>query len=163
DHGTRQLVTPDMPYSRMREIVLAEIARHFNFELKRPEILNRFGDNFVVFNFIRPPFYEQIVDMLIGRLDRSLRENRQISLRLEPEAKNALITFSRTHLHHGGRGIRNAVDSALVNPLSRILFELSRNSRGTLTVLSLRDNGPDAPIRFELETRLEPTRADTSS
>jgi len=163
DHGTRQLVTPDMPYSRMREIVLAEIARHFNFELKRPEILNRFGDNFVVFNFIRPPFDEQIVDMLIGRLDRSLRENRQISLRLEPEAKNALITFSRTHLHHGGRGIRNAVDSALVNPLSRILFELSRNSRGTLTVLSLRDNGPDAPIRFELETRLEPTRADTSS
>ena len=163
DGSTRQLVTPDMPYSRMREIVLAEIARHFNFELKRPEILNRFGDNFVVFNFIRPPYDEQIVDMLVGRLDRSLRESRQISLRLGTEARSALIAFARTHLHHGGRGIRNAVDSALVNPLSRILFEMPRNNRGTLTVLTLKDNGPEAPIRFELETRLDDSAENASA
>lgn len=157
DSGVRQLVTPDMPYSRIREIILSEIARHFNFELKRPEILNRFGDNFVVFNFIRPPFDEQIVDMLIERLNRSLQESRQIALRLEPEARSALITYARTHLHHGGRGIRNAVDSALVNPLSRVLFELPRATRGVLSVVTLQDNGPDVPVRFTLETRMEST------
>ena len=41
------------PYPRIREAILAAIARHFNEKLERPEILNRFGDNFVVFDYIR--------------------------------------------------------------------------------------------------------------
>ena len=47
-------VTPHDPFDQVRSRVLEEIERHFKLELNRPEILNRIGDNLVVFDFIRP-------------------------------------------------------------------------------------------------------------
>ena len=66
------------------------------------------------------------------------------------------MTHARTHLHHGGRGIRNAVDYALVNPLSRALFDGNVPAGARLRVLDLIDRGEDAPTRFELTVRVEP-------
>ncbi len=150
------LVTPDMPYTAMRDCVLEAIRDHFNFALGRPEILNRFGDNFVVFDFIKPPLDEQIVDLLIGKLAHAALETRGISVVVEDAARGRLVEHARTHLHHGGRGIRNAVDYALVNPLSRALFDGNVPAGARLRVLDLVDRGEDAPTRFELVVRTEP-------
>ena len=81
--GIRSLVTPDMPYDEMREGVLLEIRNHFNFVLARPEILNRFGDNFVVFDFIKPPVDAEIVDLLIEQLALAATATRKIDLWLK--------------------------------------------------------------------------------
>ncbi len=149
------LVTSDMPYHQMREIVLEAIRDHFNYVLGRPEILNRFGDNFVVFDFIKPPLDEQIVDLLIGKLARASMETRKTSIVVEQAARDKLVAFARTLLHHGGRGIRNAVDSALVNPLSRALFDNNVPAHSRVRVLNLADHGPDAGTRFELTVKVE--------
>ena len=47
-------VSQDQPYDVVEFRVRDEIANHFKFRLNRPEILNRFGENIVVFDFIRP-------------------------------------------------------------------------------------------------------------
>lgn len=152
--GPRVLVTPEMPYMRMREIILDAIREHFNFVLGRPEILNRFGDNFVVFDFIKPPLDEQIVDLLISKLNRATLETRKVEVSLEPLAREKLVAYARKNLHHGGRGIRNAVDFALVNPLSRVLFDSDVPTGARVRVMDLLDHGVDAATRIELVVRV---------
>ena len=154
--ASQVLVTPDMPYSRMKEMVLQEIRNHFNFVLGRPEILNRFGDNFVVFDFIKPPLDEQIVDLLISKLVRSARETKKLDLAIEPPAREKLVSLARGNLQHGGRGIRNVIDVALVNPLSRTLFDRNVQANAVIRVLDMKDNGEDAPTRFELMVSITP-------
>ncbi len=149
--GTRQrLVDADMPYGEVRETMLAAIRHHFNQVLGRPEILNRFGENFVVFDFIRPPVDEQIVDRLLQQLLASLKEQ-QIRLELEPQVRDFLIGLARGNLEHGGRGIRNMLDAALINPLASTLFDHDVVDGGTVRVERLIDHGADTGRRFALE------------
>ncbi len=157
DGSRRMLVSPDMPFGEMKEMILESIRDHFNYVLGRPEILNRFGDNFVVFNFIRPPVDEEIVDLLLLRLAHSIRAKWKIDLQLEPAVRRTLIGLARGHLHHGGRGIRNIVDAALVNPLARFLFDYDdRLSDGgfigeaAVRIVTLKDHGQNTPYRFEV-------------
>ncbi|HOV73061.1 MAG TPA: AAA family ATPase [Candidatus Hydrogenedentes bacterium] len=153
--GAKWLVTPDMPYARMRDIILDAIHDHFNFVLGRPEILNRFGDNFVVFDFIKAPLDEQIVDLLIGKLVKAAREGKKMELIVEPKVRNALVALARQHLQHGGRGIRNAIDSALVNPLSRVLFDRNVQPHALVRVQDLIDRGEEAATRFDLTVEVQ--------
>jgi ATP-dependent Clp protease ATP-binding subunit ClpA len=135
----------------MREVILQGIRDHFNFALGRPEILNRFGDNFVVFDFIRPPIDEEIVDLLLKRLISSAREEQKIPLVIDQPVRQALIGLARQNLQHGGRGIRNVIDAALVNPLNRLLFERGAQAEGlSMHLTDLIDHGPEAPHRFEV-------------
>jgi ATP-dependent Clp protease ATP-binding subunit ClpA len=140
-----------MPYPKLKETVLNAIREHFNSVLGRPEILNRFGDNFVVFDFIRPSLDEEIVDLLLSKLIAVTREHKKIELIIDPPVREMVIKLSKTHLHHGGRGIRNAIDSSLVNPLNRVLFDLGIEAGSKVRLIKLLDNGEDAPNRFELE------------
>ena len=154
--STQVLVSPDMAYTSMRDIVLQEIRNHFNFVLGRPEILNRFGDNFVVFDFIKPPIDEEIVDLLTAKLLKVAREKKQVDLRIDPAVREKLIALARTRLQHGGRGVRNMVDHALINPLSRCLFDQEVESGSTVRLIELVDNGEDATARFLLKIAVEP-------
>jgi len=150
------MVSPDQPYHQMREAILSGIRQHFNYELKRPEILNRFGENFVVFDFIRPPLDEEIVDLLLDKLKKAIREGKDTELVIEEPVRNTLITLARQNLAHGGRGIRNIVDAALINPLSRSLFDLGLDKGVRLRLLELIDNGEEAPVRFTLKIQETP-------
>jgi len=149
------LVTPDMPYDEMRRRILEEIRNHFNFVLGRPEILNRFGDNFVVFDFIKPPVDEAIVDLLLERLVHAAKDGMKIELAVAPAAREALVDLARQSLQHGGRGVRNVVDAALVNPLSRALFDQDVRPGARVRIVELSDHGEHAPARFELRVAVE--------
>jgi ATP-dependent Clp protease ATP-binding subunit ClpA len=145
-----------MAYTSMRDIILQEIRNHFNFVLGRPEILNRFGDNFVVFDFIKPPVDEEIVDLLMSKLLKAAREKKQIDIVMDQSVREKLVALSRTRLQHGGRGVRNMVDHALINPLSRALFDQEVEPGSTVHLIELEDKGEDATARFELKITVEP-------
>jgi len=63
--------------------------------------------------------------------------------------------LGRTRLQHGGRGVRNMVDHALINPLSRALFDQEVESGSTVRLLELVDKGEDATARFVLKIAVE--------
>lgn len=145
EHGQRkQLVSPKMSYAEVRKVMLAAIRRHFNEELGRPEILNRFGENFIVFDFIRPPVDAQIMDRLLEQLVQSVDQQHGLTLQISATARSQLVTLARANLEHGGRGIRNVLEAALVNPLSSCLFEQAPPTATTVLIESIDDRGEEA-------------------
>ena len=153
----RQLVTPAMTYQEVQTTILQSIRDHFNLVLGRPEILNRFGENFVVFDFIRPPVDEQIMDNLLKQLVASVAEQQKLQLGISRNVRDALIQLARPHLEHGGRGIRNVLDMALINPLASRLFEMELPPNSKVVLTQLFEHGEDAKQRFSIEVKVQNT------
>lgn len=116
-------VTPDEDYSSVQLKVRKAIENYFKLDLGRPEILNRIGENIVVFDFIRPDVALQIINAQTERIISSLLIDKHIEITLSERAKDTLTQKSLDNLANGGRGIGNVVESLLINPLSRYLFD----------------------------------------
>lgn len=120
-------VTPDQPFEEVRSRIRTEISNHFKLVLNRPEILNRFGENVIVFDFIRPRVAEEIFTSMV----RSVLADAAASgceVTLSPEASDTLRQMCTADLSNGGRGIRNMIEVHLINPLARALFDLDRQT-----------------------------------
>ena len=116
-------VTRDMDYSEVQKKVRQAIEDYFKLELGRPEILNRIGENIVVFDFIRPEIARMILDAQIEKIVRNLASEKNIELVVTDKAKSVLTEKALGNLDNGGRGIGNIVESLLINPLARYLFD----------------------------------------
>jgi ATP-dependent Clp protease ATP-binding subunit ClpA len=145
--GERVLnVLPTEPFEAVKRKVRAEIDDHFKRVLNRPEILNRIGENIIVFDFIREDVAEQIFDQMLETLLGDVKEL-GFAVSISEASRGALRALCLAELSNGGRGIRNQVEAHLVNPLSRALFdrgaqpgeryEISSIQPGPSTVLEL--------------------------
>lgn len=124
DSGERELnVSPQEPYATVKQKVESEIERHFKFVLNRPEILNRMGENIIVFDFIREDIADQIFQHMVTNTLADLK-SQELEVSLAPEAMSSLRTLCLADLSNGGRGIRNHVEAHLLNPLARALFDI---------------------------------------
>ena len=120
-----QLVRPGIGYDELERTVKEAIKDHFTRELGRPELLNRFGDNIVVFDFIGEETARSILDRQLRNVGERLAHEHDIDLELGGTARQRLegwCTAPET-LTNGGRGIGNEVESKLINPLARYLFD----------------------------------------
>ena len=131
-------VLPAEPYEEVRRKVREEIARHFKLTLGRPEILNRIGENIVVFDFIREPLAQEIFSSLLQALLDRVREAQEITVCLAPEAQDALRQVCLADLSNGGRGIRNQLEAHFINPLARVLFDAWPPLDSTLEITDLK-------------------------
>lgn len=136
-----QNVTIDMPYSEIEERVLTSIKNFFSFRIGRPELLNRIGNNFVVFDFIREGVVDEILQGQVSKIKRNLFNEKDITLELSSEYYSQLHTKASSNLINGGRGIGNMVESILINPLSRILVMKHIENGSTLTITGLNEDG----------------------
>ena len=116
-------VTPQMPYEEVQKSVRKGIEEYFKLQLGRPEILNRIGENIVVFDFIREDVADEILKAQVNKIIANLQSEKKISLSLSDAAMETLRTKAVANLDNGGRGIGNIVESLLINPLSRYLFD----------------------------------------
>ena len=135
--GRRQNVSPGDSYEEVQKKVRTAIGNHFKFTLNRPEILNRIGENIVVFDFIRPDVASDILAALLERISGNLRRNRKIDLAMSEKALAQLNALALANLENGGRGIGNVVESYLINPLSRYLFDSRVEKNAAIRVLSV--------------------------
>ncbi len=117
------IVNPNMDYESLSANVKQGVRNYFYYKLGRPEILNRIGDNVVVFDFIRKDSAEQILQSQIKKICRNIKVEKNISLTMTEKAVNVLKNAIITNLENGGRGIGNIVESYLVNPLSSYIFD----------------------------------------
>lgn len=124
--GSRQpLVTPENTYEELQEAVKTGLREHFIHRLGRPETLNRLGDNIVVFDYIRPQTVPGILNKQIAAVMKAVRENLQMDLHLAEgsQAWEVLYQHAWENLSFGGRGIGNAVEKYLINPLASALTD----------------------------------------
>jgi hypothetical protein len=148
EQGQRVLnIRPEATLEEIRTRVRGEIEQHFKVVLNRPEILNRIGENIVVFDFVRPEVAERIFDGMIKSLVADLKDAQGIQIEWVSEALTALRKLCCGDLSNGGRGIRNQVEAHFVNPLARALFDsgavagsqfrVARVEPGVVTALAL--------------------------
>lgn len=115
-------VLPGEPYAQVQEKVHNEIDRHFKLVLNRPEILNRIGENIIVFDFIREDVGEQIFEQMVSATFKDLQQQGlHVDLGVAP--RQTLHALCLRDLSNGGRGIRNQLEAHLLNPLARALFD----------------------------------------
>ena len=137
DSGERALnVSPSEPYQAVKQKVEEEIDRHFKFTLNRPEILNRMGENIIVFDFIREDIAEQIFEQMVRSTLEDLKAQ-DITITMTEEARASLKALCLADLSNGGRGIRNQVEANLLNPLARSLFDADAGPGCSFTIKSL--------------------------
>jgi ATP-dependent Clp protease ATP-binding subunit ClpA len=145
-------VAPTDSFESIQKRIREEIEKHFKLTLNRPEILNRIGDNVIVFNFIRDDIAEQIFKSMVNNVLADLKGSQGIDVIPTPSALQTLRELCLKDLSNGGRGIRNKIETHLVNPLSRALFDeniesgsqlcISTVEIGTVTKLNLTSDIP---------------------
>lgn len=144
-------VTPDMEYPEVQNRVRQAIEDYFKLELGRPEILNRIGENIVVFDFIRPEVAELILKAQIEKIVKNLEAEKKIRLVIAENAYAKLKEKTLENLGNGGRGVGNIVESLLINPLSRYLFD--EDIKGDVKLI-IRDIGAE-DLTYTLECSYE--------
>jgi energy-coupling factor transporter ATP-binding protein EcfA2 len=145
EHGERiPNVASTEDYASVQRKVRSEIERHFKQVINRPELLNRMGENIIVFDFIRQGTATEIFEAMLAATLKDVA-----SIRISDRARSDLRKLCLADLSNGGRGIRNMVEAHLVNPLARALFdsglkpggrtEISTVKSGRITELELRE------------------------
>lgn len=148
--GNRRLnVSMDMDYPQLTRRVRGAIEEYFKLELGRPELLNRIGENIVVFDFIRREAGEEILRAQVDRVLHRLAEDRALQVEIAPAAYDALREAALADLSNGGRGIGNQVESLLINPLSRWLFDQAVTGNARIRVEACLTQANPAELRCQ--------------
>lgn len=122
--GRSLAVDPAGTYEELCDTVAQKVRDHFTSVVGRPELLNRIGDNIVVFDFIRPDIARQILRLMVGNVQRTYVREYRSDLILAPEVWQTLeaVCLTPRNLMMGGRGIGNLLETAFINPLARWAF-----------------------------------------
>lgn len=137
DAGSRiPVVRPGAAYDEVERKIRTAVEQHFKEELGRPEILNRIGDNIVVFDFISAEVAAQMVPKFTDNVCGRVSDDLGIAVTVADDVTRTLVTEALNHLEFGGRGVRNAVEAVFTNPLARALF-VCPGETDTATVVDL--------------------------
>lgn len=146
----------ETPHQEIKERIMDVIDKHFKYTLGRPELLNRIGNNFLVFDFIRQSVIKEILEKLLESLKSEVRERRGIYLEFSEEALGHLLSRAEDNIMMGGRGIRNMLETSLVTPLARYIFD-NNIKNSCLEVLRIVEAQKAGVIVHELEVIEKPS------
>ena len=147
EYGKKVLnVTPSESYEEVEKKVKEAIEDYFKLELGRPEILNRIGENIVVFDFIRESTAELILNSQIDKIVSKLKTEKNINLTISEKARDVLKNKAFGNLANGGRGIGNVVESILINPVSRYMFDKGLFKDGSIHINDIIVEGSAASL-----------------
>ena len=112
--GSNYLVDPTLEEDKKKETVMAMVRQAF-----KPEFLNRL-DEIVIFDALTQDQLSHIVDLQVAELDRRLAV-RRISITVT-EAAHAWLGRTGYDPAYGARPLRRLVQSAIGDPLARMLL-----------------------------------------
>ena len=98
------------------------------------ELLNRIGDNFIVFDFIREDAAKEILDLKLKAITTNLLHNKGVNLIYSNSFQEYLLTEICKDLSNGGRGISNYVETNVVNPLAHFMRQSDWNNGDKISV-----------------------------
>lgn len=117
-------ISVDDTYEVTARNIMDEIRNFFNTKLNRPEILNRFGDNFVVFDFIRPDVDKMILLKSLNTISENLKKQKKSNFEFDDTFVEAFRKhYISNNLANGGRGINNRVETHIKNGIANFMFD----------------------------------------
>jgi len=132
-----QNISPDMSYEEIVNKLKKEIFNYFKFTIGRPEILNRVGENIVVFDFIRPEHAKLIMNKMLDNIKARLEDEIKVKLEINPIVEEIMYNEIIKDLSMGGRGIGNKLEVLFINPLAKLLFKLFPDEETTVKIENL--------------------------
>ena len=125
-----QLVFPSEPYEEIKPKVLSAIKDHF-----KPEVLNRIGNNVIVYDFIRPEAAKAIVRGQLKKINARILKQNKITVNVTDGLLEHFYELAGRDevLEMGGRGIGNLMEEQFINPLAEYIFEASCDAGDTVT------------------------------
>lgn len=144
-------VNAQMSYDEISGKIITSIENYFKLQLGRPEILNRIGENFVVFDYIREDVAKLILNGQLNKIINNLKKQKDIVMTISDETTNYLVKAAFGNLDNGGRGIGNIVEKNFINPLSRYLFDNKVKSGCSIKVNRIVEE--NSIIRLECEVK----------
>jgi ATP-dependent Clp protease ATP-binding subunit ClpC len=137
--GFQQGSDAESGYEKMKAKVSDELKQHF-----RPEFLNRV-DDIVVFHQLSQEEIEQIVDLLVAKIEGRLKD-RDMGIELTPAAKS-LIAKRGFDPILGARPLRRALQRDIEDTLAeKILF--GELGAGQIVLVDVAEEGAEYPFTF---------------
>ena len=137
--GFQQGNDAESGYEKMKAKVSDELKQHF-----RPEFLNRV-DDIVVFHQLSQDEIEQIVDLLVAKIEGRLKD-RDMGIELTPAAKS-LIAKRGFDPILGARPLRRALQRDIEDTLAeKILF--GELGAGQIVLVDVAEEGAEYPFTF---------------
>jgi len=137
-------------YDAVNQKIRDEISYYFKTQLNRPEILNRIGENIIVFDFIRHAVAEQIFEKMMDNILQKLDEEQGIKIKSSAKCIEYLKGKCFKDLSNGGRGIGNQLEAWLVNPLARSLFDKDAKEGASFEITEITEESgvPEVQLEF---------------
>jgi len=131
----------DVHYDAVRGKVLEGVQAYFKHILGRPELLNRIGQNIIVFDYIRPPVMRMILERKVLRtIQTQVKERWKLDVRFADAVIERMLEIGGSDVSVGGRGMGNLAEIAILNPLARAMFRML-DEHGSLEGQSLTITG----------------------
>lgn len=135
DHSGReqreQLVSPEENYDEIQPKVVEVIKNHF-----KPEVLNRIGNNVIVFDFIREEASQSIVKNQMSKINQRVLKQNKLNIVANDEVIQYFcnLAIAPEVREMGGRGIGNLMEDQYINPLSEFIFEADCKEGDTINL-----------------------------
>lgn len=141
----QMLVSPMDGYEEIEKRVISAIKAHF-----KPEVLNRIGNNIVVYDFIRADAARAIVDGQLAKICQRIAKQNKIEVTVPVGCHQYFYDLAAQPqvLEMGGRGIGNLMEEQFINPLAEFLFAENCKEGDCLTV-----RVEDGALRFIKDVR----------
>ncbi|MBM3239022.1 AAA family ATPase [Candidatus Poribacteria bacterium] len=119
---------------RIREHFTRAVEQFFMFEISRPELLNRIGNNIVPFNYIHTPEVQK--DIIISHL-RRIKDDFEDKYRsaghqlfFDDSIADWLVGKHGERISmFGGKGITNAIEDEVMMPIARAILRAEHNEQ----------------------------------
>lgn len=115
-------VLPSDTYAQLSMKITKAVEEHFRNDLKRPELLNRIGQNVVAFDFLKPTGMAAIFDAILERVQNTVEQEHGVKITLSDVGYSKLKQVCTQDYFYGGRGIANRIEAHFINPLARQFF-----------------------------------------
>lgn len=129
---------------------IVEAVEQFFASIDRPEIFNRLGQNIVVLGFIDRDLGKKILEQKVANIVEWTATEHRVELDLGG-VMGRLEDLALSNLQYGGRSIVKLLEVALIDPLSRLLFE-QLTGRSTVERIVVTDIEEEGSGRFRLVT-----------
>ena len=125
-------------YNKYQNGILERIEKFF-VGIARPEIKNRIGDNFVVFNFISKKAIHDIAEKIMENICTNISSEKKISLDVKTSFYENLYKAleEQDKLKDGGRGVGNMIESCFIKPLAAYICDPENDVKAgdTITIV----------------------------
>jgi ATP-dependent Clp protease ATP-binding subunit ClpC len=107
----------DDAFARIEDRVMAAVRETFN-----PEFINRL-DEILIFEPLADDDLLRIVDLLAEQMNRTLRQQRKMEVRLTAEARQWIVEKTCGDRSYGARPLRRALQKYVEDPLSEAIIQ----------------------------------------